>query len=142
VLAHLGLTAALRAHIKQVQDMREIPSLRFIASDEKWSVPEETALGLLRIGQQALQNAIQHAQANQIQIQLDYDDEAKWLLLQIDDDGQGFKVPANRVEFAREGHLGVVGMAERAEAVGGKFELTSEPGHGTCIRVIVPKEKK
>ncbi len=139
VLAHLGLTAALRGHIKQVQDMREIPSLSLIASDAKWSLPEETALGLLRIGQQALQNAIQHAQANQIQIRLEYDDEAKWLLLQIDDDGQGFKVPANRVEFAREGHLGVVGMAERAEAVGGKFELTSKPGHGTCIRVVVPK---
>lgn len=139
VLAHLGLTAALRAHIKQVQEMKEIPALSLIASDEKWSVSEETALGLLRIGQQALQNAIQHAQANQIQIRLEYDDEAKWLLLQIDDDGQGFKVPANRVEFAREGHLGVVGMAERAEAVGGKFELTSKPGHGTCIRIIVPK---
>ena len=59
--------------------------------------------------------------------------------LEIKDDGQGFVVPTHQVELAREGHLGIVGMAERAEAIGGKFEVFSQPGQGTCIRVTVPK---
>jgi len=139
VLAYLGLAAALRAHIKQVQEINDTPRLGFVTSEEKWSVPEEAALALLRIGQQALQNALQHAKANRVQIRLEYDD--MWIRLEIEDDGQGFKMPAHRVEFAREGHLGVIGMAERAEAIGGKFEVISQPGHGTCIRITVPKVK-
>ena len=137
VLAHLGLAAALRAHLKQIQDARDTPVLSLETSEEKWPVSEEVALALLRIGQQSLQNALQHAQAEQIQVRLHYDDA--WLQLEIKDDGQGFVVPTHQVELAREGHLGIVGMAERAEAIGGKFEVFSQPGQGTCIRVTVPK---
>jgi PAS domain S-box-containing protein len=138
LLAHLGLAAALRAHLKQIQDVRETPILSLETSEEKWPVSEEVALALLRIGQQSLQNALQHAQAEHIQVRLHYDD--RWLQLEIKDDGRGFVVPTHQVELAREGHLGIVGMAERAEAIGGKFEILSQPGQGTCVRVTVPKE--
>lgn len=137
ILAHLGLAAAIRAHLKQVQDTIERPTFRFVSSDEHWSVPEETALALLRIVQQAIQNALQHAQANHIEVRLDYGERE--LRLEVEDDGQGFSIPYHRVEFARAGHLGVVGMAERVEAIRGQFEVISAPGSGTCVRVILPK---
>jgi two-component system, NarL family, sensor kinase len=137
VLAHLGLAAAVRAHIKQIQDIKETPVLTFVCSEESWSMPEETSLALLRIVQQAIQNALQHADADQIDIRLHYD--ATWLRLEIEDNGRGFSKPYNRVGFARDGHLGVVGMAERAEAIRGRLEVLSKPGQGTCIRVTLPK---
>jgi two-component system NarL family sensor kinase len=136
ILAHLGLTAAIRAHVKQVQESKETPVLTFTSSEELWSVPEETALALLRIVQQAIQNALQHANAGRIDVRLHYDSER--LQLEIEDDGQGFVSPYHRVEFARAGHLGVVGMAERAEAIRGQFEVISQPGQGTCVRVTLP----
>jgi PAS domain S-box-containing protein len=137
VLAHLGLAAAVRAYLKEVQETKETPVLSFVTSEETWNVPEETALALLRIVQQAVQNALQHAQANHIEVRLHHD--AEWLRLEIEDDGRGFSRPYHRVDFAREGHLGVVGMAERADAIRGKLEVASQPGKGTCIRVIVLK---
>lgn len=136
ILAHLGLAAAIRAHLKQVQETREKPILTFTTSEELWSVPEETALALLRIVQQAIQNALQHANAENIEVRLHYTSD--WLRLEIKDDGQGFINPYHRVEFARAGHLGVVGMAERSEAIRGQFEVISQPGQGTCVRVTVP----
>jgi PAS domain S-box-containing protein len=137
VLAHLGLTAAVRAHIKQVQESREAPAISFAASEEVWSVPEETALALLRIMQQAVQNALQHANASHIEVRLHYDENR--LCLEVQDDGRGLSKPYHRVEFARDGHLGIVGMAERAEAIRGAFEVESRAGEGTCIRVTIPK---
>jgi two-component system sensor histidine kinase DegS len=137
VLAHLGLTAAVRAHIKQVQESREAPAISFAASEEVWSVPEETALALLRIMQQAVQNALQHANASHVEVRLHYDEN--WLCLEVQDDGQGLGKPYHRVEFARDGHLGIVGMAERAEAIRGVFEVESRASGGTCIRVTLPK---
>jgi two-component system sensor histidine kinase DegS len=137
VLAHLGLAAAVRAHIKQIQDIKETPILTFVCSEESWSMPEETSLALLRIVQQSIQNALQHADADQIEIRLHYDTTE--LQLEIEDNGRGFTKPYNRVGFARDGHLGVVSMAERAEAIRGQFEVLTKPGQGTRIRVTLPK---
>ncbi|MCC6456005.1 MAG: PAS domain S-box protein [Caldilineaceae bacterium] len=137
VLAHLGLAAAVRAHIKQIQDIKEKPVLTLVCSEENWSMPEETSLALLRIVQQAIQNALQHADAERIEIRLSFDET--WLHLEIEDDGRGFTKPYNRVKFARDGHLGVVGMAERAEAIRGQFDVLSKPGQGTCIRITLPR---
>jgi len=59
-------------------------------------------------------------------------------VLEIKDNGRGFLVPERMIHFARQGHLGLVGALERAEAVGGKMKIQSAPGEGTQIRVEVP----
>jgi signal transduction histidine kinase len=59
-------------------------------------------------------------------------------VLEVQDDGQGFQVPRRWLELARQGHLGLVGIAERAEAIGGQLQIISAPGAGTRIRVVVP----
>src|ERR1035437_4166949 len=85
---------------------------------------------LLRIAQQATDNALQHAHASSICIELAYDGTT--VQLTIVDDGQGFEVK-------KTGRgLGLPGMRERAEGIGGKLELKSQPGKGTRVAVTVP----
>jgi PAS domain S-box-containing protein len=90
-----------------------------------------TEENLMRIAQQATDNALQHACATSIRIELAYDGAT--VQLKIVDDGQGF-------EIKKTGRgLGLPGMRERAEEIGGKFELVSQPGKGTRVTVTVPR---
>lgn len=84
---------------------------------------------LLHIAQQATDNALQHARAGNLRIDLSF--EKRLIQLQIQDNGRGFDV-----KKARRG-VGLIGMRERASAIGGAFELESKPGIGTSIRVSV-----
>ena len=60
------------------------------------------------------------------------------VFFEVHDNGKGFAEPVDWLTFARKGHLGVLGMKERAEAVGGTFQWTSQPGDGTAVQVVVP----
>jgi len=73
---------------------------------------------LFRICQQAVANIIRHGQASKIQIQFSLDDH--YSQLKIEDNGYVFYIPQRLVGLIRKGHLGLVGAAERAEAIGGK----------------------
>ena len=89
---------------------------------------------LVCIGQEAVSNAIRHANASHIMIHLRYDDDS--LALSIRDDGQGFQ----RSELAEGhgGHFGIPVMEERARKLGGTLRLQTAPGFGTEIMVKVP----
>jgi len=86
---------------------------------------------LLRIAQQATDNALQQARASSIRIELAFDETT--VQLTITDDGQGFDV-----NKAARGS-GLTGMRERAKEIGGKFELKSKPGKGTRVAVKIPR---
>jgi NarL family two-component system sensor histidine kinase LiaS len=64
--------------------------------------------------------------------------EAEQVVLEVEDDGVGFHFPRRYVELVRQGHFGLAGAAERAEAIGGTVEIVTAPGKGTRIRVSVP----
>ena len=85
-------------------------------------------------------NVIRHAEATRITVTFTLDPQT--IFLEVSDNGKGFEVPKRWYEFAREGHLGLAGAAERAEAVGGRLEVISAPGKGTTIRVIAPREQE
>lgn len=89
---------------------------------------------LLRIVQEAVTNAVKHAKARIIQIELVGSEQ--FLRLRIKDDGQGFE--PSRAFSVLEGHFGILGMRERAERLGGEFALESRPGSGTALEVRVP----
>ena len=89
---------------------------------------------LFRIAQEALQNALKHAGASRIQVELDLDPAGTRLT--VVDDGAGFDPSDAR---ARSQHLGVTVMAERARAVGGRLDLRSSPGAGTTVAVEVAR---
>jgi len=88
-----------------------------------------------RIVQEALNNAIKHAQAHEILVLLDGSEPGQ-LCLSISDDGVGF-VPGPGEE-SQEGGFGMKTMSERAETLGGSLRVISAPGNGTTIEVIVP----
>ncbi|MDE3201796.1 MAG: hypothetical protein KGN79_12850 [Acidobacteriota bacterium] len=95
---------------------------------------------ILRIAQEALHNVKKHAQASHVYVQLEYGPEE--IALQVRDDGRGFD--QSKGEGMRPGHYGLTGMHERAEAIGGRLEVTSEQGAGTTVRLNVraPKSAK
>jgi signal transduction histidine kinase len=87
---------------------------------------------LLRIGQEAVQNAVRHAQATRMQMELRYEDSA--VTLRVADDGRGFDVPVKLDENG--GHYGLMTMKERADSVGASFLIESRPS-GTMVETTV-----
>ena len=85
---------------------------------------------LLRVLKEILTNARRHSGARNVEVRLQADDEA--IQIEVADDGRGFD-PGS----ARAG-IGLVGMRERVEGLGGKIELRSRPGEGTKVTVRVP----
>ncbi len=82
---------------------------------------------MLRIGQEAVSNAVRHASATAVEVLLKYD--TGWLRLKVSDDGKGFLPIAS----TPQGHYGLQGMKERAAAIGAKLRIESSPGSGTSI---------
>jgi signal transduction histidine kinase len=139
-LTPFGLEKAIRSHADEF--LKEFPGLKVhldLMPDEK-TLPERMRLALFRIYQVAVTNVVRHAQASRVSIRLHLDDET--VLLEITDDGCGFVVPERWISFAREGHLGLVGATERAEAIGGQLIVESEPAKGTRMKVVVPRQLK
>jgi signal transduction histidine kinase len=94
---------------------------------------------IYRIVQEALNNAIKHARAREILVLLD-GSEPRQFCLSIADDGVGF-VPGPGEE-SQVGGFGMKTMRERAEALGGRLQVTSAPGQGTTIEVIIPTRER
>lgn len=93
---------------------------------------------LLRIGQEALTNAIKHSGASQVSIQMDW--RPAEVCLRIADRGSGFDT--HTVAGPARGHFGLSGMAERVQRIGGSLRVASEPGHGTVIEACLPVEPR
>src|SRR6266508_2259107 len=136
-LAPFGLERAIRSHAEQYQQAHSEIDLRLDLAPDDQVLPERVRLALFRICQEALRNVAQHAQARSVLIRFTFD--AEQVVLEIEDDGAGFVVPARWLELARRGHLGMLGAAERAEAIGGRLEVVSGVGAGTLVRIVVPR---
>jgi signal transduction histidine kinase len=95
-------------------------------------MPYAIEMNLLRIGQEALSNAVKHGHAAKIELVVHYDPEN--VKLSVADDGHGF-VPG---DHASSGHFGLLDMRERATSMGSELEIHSEPGQGTRVSVQVP----
>jgi signal transduction histidine kinase len=89
---------------------------------------------LLRIGQEAINNAVRHAQARNILINLKFD--ARLVQLSVRDDGHGFDYQESKNGDAK--HFGLVGMQERAVRIGGTLKIDSRADEGTEVLVDVP----
>lgn len=93
-----------------------------------------TEAELYRIAQEAVANALRHAQATQIHIRLSYAQDL--VQLEVTDDGRGFDLVS--APSRAEGHFGLTGMRERAQVIGANIILESTPGHGATVRVESP----
>ena len=94
-------------------------------------LPPGTEREFLRVAQEAIHNVKKHAGAKQLSVQLEYGPGE--VALEVRDDGRGFA--SETVPESPPGHYGLTGMRERAAAIGGTLEVTSEPDGGTTVRL-------
>jgi len=107
----------------------------FIPSGDEQPLTSEQRLALLRIAQEALNNARKHAQPQRVRIGLQYGPDMA--VLMVEDDGVGFD-PAARMSPDASGGYGLFGMEERARLLGGDVQIDSTPGWGTRVRASLP----
>ncbi|WP_405579932.1 GAF domain-containing sensor histidine kinase [Streptomyces sp. NBC_01190] len=126
-----GLVATLRTEVR-VLDRVHAAAVTF-RTDRIRALPAAQEEALLRVAQEAMHNALRHAGATAVEVSLE--GRGKGARLRIGDDGRGFDPSAVR----RAGrHLGLVSMRDRADRVGGRLTVRSEPGGGTVIEMEVP----
>ncbi|HZD58243.1 MAG TPA: sensor histidine kinase [Anaerolineales bacterium] len=130
ILEKDGLSAALRARLEDVEGRSGLKT--HVNLDEVGRLPSDVETGLYRIGQEALNNILKHAQAGQVWLNLTLNQTK--VSLEIVDDGMGFD-PAAAHE---QGGMGLEGMQARAEQIGANFRMQSERGEGTRVKVEVP----
>jgi len=134
VLDDLGLIPALHSYMKDFTKRTGI-HIRFTAFAGVEQLNSARRTVLYRVAQSALTNVAQHAQADRVKVKLQKLQDA--IRLEIHDDGKGFEV--DRVLFAKRfKRLGLLGMRERVEMVGGSFSVASAPGKGTTVRAQIP----
>lgn len=95
-------------------------------------LPGPVEMNLLRIGQEAVANAVKHGRALHVSIELRYAPAS--VCLTVSDDGEGFVA----AQASPTGHFGLLDMRERAQSMGSHLRVESEPGRGACIAVEVP----
>lgn len=104
----------------------------FHADRESIDMDETRAVVLFRIVQESMTNVARYAMASQVDVSLGLRDERLWL--EVRDNGQGF----DPVEARKKKSYGLLGIQERALALGGQVEVSSAPGQGTRISVTIP----
>jgi two-component system NarL family sensor kinase len=101
-------------------------------------LPPHVEVALYRIAQEALQNVAKHAEATRVRLSLSTGPGG--VRLAVDDDGRGFD--GDGMSAAEDRHCyGMVGMRERAELIGATLTITSWPGRGTTVEVVVPPSR-
>jgi signal transduction histidine kinase len=130
ILDDLGLLAAIEMVVEETDKL--LPNgARLLVSGQPRRLNQPVEVALFRIAQEALRNVDKHAGARSATVDLRFD--ADEVSLAVTDDGVGFAPPASVPDLARLGKLGILGMKERAELVGGTLELRAGVGKGTCV---------
>jgi signal transduction histidine kinase len=135
LLDHFGFAAALKKHADDFRQRTRL-TLDLDLQPEIVSFLDTNDLThLFRLTQEALQNIEEHSRANRAWIRLQRNNGS--IHLEIGDDGCSF-TPERVTEAQGDGHLGLLSMRERAELLGGTFQLDGKPQRGTVIRVAIP----
>jgi signal transduction histidine kinase/ligand-binding sensor domain-containing protein len=126
------LASTLSSSLSQLTGDTGIGST-FTVTGTPRALASDVQRNLLRIAHEAVTNAVRHAQPKSIGITLQFDDDAVYM--RVHDDGRGFER-----EKVKGDHFGLMGISERARAVGGQATVDSRPGAGTEIACRVPYE--
>ena len=129
-----GLDEALRKHVEVLGRVHDARIELDLAPGASAGGDPERDRDVLRIAQEALQNALRHAAAERVAIRLAGGDGAGALVLEVADDGVGFEPADPELRATR---LGLTTMEERAERLGGRLEIRSAPAAGTTVRLEV-----
>ncbi len=129
-LDHLGLVAALNTFINKMRDQDGIEAQFKAVGWTRERLPAEVEVSIYRIAQEALTNVVRHARATQVDVLL-HKAEAS-ITLMVEDNGIGFDPEISSAQ------LGLVGMRERCEMLGGSLVVESDPGHRTTLVAEIP----
>ncbi|RJO62537.1 MAG: PAS domain S-box protein [Dehalococcoidia bacterium] len=135
VLDNLGLSAAIEWQVKQIKDVTGV-DCRFVSSPPDVTPDADTAVALFRIFQEAITNAVRHSKASQIMVELRQFPVR--IRLTVEDNGLGIK--HSEINDAKA--FGLIGIKEKARALGGDVEITGRPNRGTVITAEIPLRKK
>lgn len=134
ILDDLGLAAALRWYAKNLLDPRGI-AWALSVSGISGRLPAGLETVAFRLVQEALTNVLRHSEASKVSISVDA--AGRELRVRIEDNGRGFD-PRRPRPTGRSGGFGLLGMQERVELVGGRWEVQSTPGVGTVVSAALP----
>lgn len=139
-LDDLGLVAGIEAYINELSDRTQL-ELVFEHDIDGMDFLPEVETTLYRVVQEALHNVEKHAQAQGVDIIMQR--EGRMLILTVSDDGVG--MPTKQLKSGKRKqpileHMGLQNMKERIQAIGGSFQVTSEQGEGTEVRVSLDME--
>ncbi len=135
LLDDLGLIPALKSYFEDFMAQSGI-RVFLVAYAGLEKLRSETRTVLYRVAQEALMNAGKHSRASEVRVR--FYEEGKAVRLEIDDNGCGFEVEGARMGRGSK-RLGLLGMRERVEMVGGSFSVESAPGKGTAVRIRIPQ---
>jgi signal transduction histidine kinase len=135
LLDEVGLVAALRGHLEE-QAERAGLELHFDSPGEETRLPPELEIACFRLVQETLTNVIRHAGARVVRVKLEVTPEQ--VRIEVRDDGCGFEPEAAMSGVAGRRRLGLAGMRERMDLLGGELEIESAPGKGTTVTATLP----
>jgi signal transduction histidine kinase/YHS domain-containing protein len=133
-LEELGIVAAL----SMMADEDEQHNIQVAVSGTPRRFGEAHELALFRIAQEAVRNAQRHGKASAITLHVTF--QPREIELIVHDNGGGFSLPPLLDTLSAQSHFGLLGLQERVQQLGGAFSVSSQPGEGTTIRVILPLE--
>jgi signal transduction histidine kinase len=134
VLDDFGFQAAIQHELEMLRGRTGIEST-FSFQPEEYPLEVNRATGLYRIAQEVLTNVVRHSGATRIDLRFTAGDG--WISLEIEDNGRGI----SREEIEDTASIGLVGVRERAVALGGDVVISGTPGAGTRVAVRVPEER-
>jgi signal transduction histidine kinase len=134
-LERVSLVEALRQEVGRLAQSSNIKA-RFEVSESKRELPLEIQTAVLRICQESLANIKKHAQATEVKVELVF--EKSNIILTIRDNGIGFISDEPNKDSKEHRGFGLISMQERTRSLGGTFEVQSEEGQGTMIKIVIP----
>ncbi|SDC00173.1 MULTISPECIES: sensor histidine kinase [unclassified Candidatus Frackibacter] len=140
ILDNLGLAAAIENYIKESSEYWGKDIGLHINGLINTKFPKEVEITVYRIVQEALTNALRYADADNISVIMNNNDGN--LLIIVEDDGCGFNLEDFRTSNQTQEHLGLFGMQERADLLGGELTIETGEGIGTTIYVNIPVDNK
>lgn len=129
-LDDLGLIPTLKKYLSTVEEYNKI-TITFTNLGPEKRIPMKMEVALFRLVQEAVQNAVKHAEANEIGVKIEMG--KTYVNLIIRDNGRGFDTTEKK-----DGSFGLIGMRERVELLDGTFAIDSKIGRGTVVSIHVP----
>ncbi|MGG1634780.1 sensor histidine kinase [Paenibacillus sp. FSL K6-3182] len=134
-LDDLGLVPTLRKFTQDFEEKTKIHTIFELIGKEA-RMPSAMEAAIYRLVQEAFTNALKHASASHVMLEINY--QPQHISLVIQDNGVGFNSDLIEQDATRNAHFGLVGMRERIELIEGRMDIDSNPGRGTKIIIDIP----